>query len=95
VPYDFVALPKAEVHVHLEGSFEIDDIVRLAKANGVPLPRPKVQLFQFSDGLSEFLAFLDWICGLVQNADQMPISASRENKEQNDCPKSLRKSANQ
>jgi hypothetical protein len=32
----FVALPKAEVHVHLEGCFEIDDIVGLARENGVP-----------------------------------------------------------
>jgi len=34
----FVTLPKAEVHVHLEGCFEIDDIVRLARENGVRLP---------------------------------------------------------
>jgi adenosine deaminase len=71
VPVDFIALPKAEVHVHLEGSLENDDIMRLAEANKVPLPRPKEQLFQFSGGLSGFLAFLDWICGLVQDADQM------------------------
>ena len=31
----FVTLPKAEVHVHLEGCFEVDDIVRLARENGV------------------------------------------------------------
>ena len=26
----YITLPKAEVHVHLEGCFEIDDIVGLA-----------------------------------------------------------------
>jgi adenosine deaminase len=71
VPTDFIALPKAEVHVHLEGCLGIDEIVRLAETNEVPLPRPKELLFQFSGGLSGFLAFLDWICGLVRDADQM------------------------
>jgi len=36
---NFVTLPKAEVHIHLEGCFEIDDIVRLAEENEEKLPR--------------------------------------------------------
>ena len=48
----FVTLPKAEVHVHLEGCFEVDDIVRLARENGVQLPRPREQLLEFG-GLAE------------------------------------------
>ena len=43
----FVTLPKAEVHVHLEGCFEVDDIVRLARENGVQLPRPRDRLLEF------------------------------------------------
>ena len=66
----FVALPKAEVHVHLEGCFEVADIVRLAKQNGEDLPRPEADLLSFA-GLADFLAFLDWVCGLVRSRDQL------------------------
>ena len=34
------ALPKAEVHVHLEGGFELVDLIDMAKVAGVPLPGP-------------------------------------------------------
>jgi adenosine deaminase len=67
----FLSLPKAEVHVHLEGCFEVDDIVRLANENGVKLPRPREQLLRFDGGLGEFLRFLDWICGLVGTREQV------------------------
>ncbi len=72
----FVSLPKAEVHVHLEGCFEVEDIVRLAHENGAQLPRPREQLFQFG-GLAEFLQFLDWICGLVRAREQLATLARR------------------
>ena len=72
-----LALPKAEVHVHLEGCFEIDDIVRLAQENDVQLPRPRRQLLQFGKGLAEFLEFLDWICGLVRTREQLAELARR------------------
>lgn len=39
------SLPKAEVHVHLEGSFELADLLELAKAGNVPLPGPAATLF--------------------------------------------------
>jgi adenosine deaminase len=73
----FVALPKAEVHVHLEGCFEIDDIVGLARENGVPLPRPRQRLLDFGAGLAAFLEFLDFICGLVRTPEQLAASARR------------------
>jgi adenosine deaminase len=72
----FVTLPKAEVHVHVEGCFEVDDIVRLARENGVQLPRPREQLLEFG-GLAEFLEFLDWICGLVRTREQLATLARR------------------
>ena len=71
----YVALPKAEVHVHLEGCFETDHIVRLAEENGVPLLRPREQLLDFSSGLGSFLEFLDWICGLVRTPEQLAALA--------------------
>ncbi|MDQ1127892.1 adenosine deaminase [Microbacterium sp. SORGH_AS_0888] len=42
------ALPKAEVHVHLEGAFSLLDLLRLAKQNGVALPGPALTIFDVS-----------------------------------------------
>lgn len=93
------ALPKAEVHVHLEGGFELVDLLDLAKAAGVPLPGPARSLFDVSThydvevrddtsgggaasgigvaGLSGFLRFLDWECGLVTTPEQAARVAYR------------------
>ena len=57
-------LPKAEVHLHLEGCFEAATIAQWAKTEGVALPRPQEDLFKFS-GLADFLGFLDLACGLA------------------------------
>jgi len=73
----FFALPKAEVHVHLEGCFEVDDIVRLASEAHSPLLKPRDRLLRFDGGLGEFLQFLDWICGLVRTREQLADLARR------------------
>jgi adenosine deaminase len=70
-------LPKAEVHVHLEGTFELADLLELSKAAGVPLPGPARSLFAASGGLGDFLRFLDWECGLIQTAEQAARLAYR------------------
>ena len=62
-------MPKAELHVHLEGTLGRDRIVELAAAAGEPLPRPPDELFAFGD-LDGFLSFLDWTCRLVHDRDQ-------------------------
>ena len=64
------ALPKAEVHVHLEGCFEAPTLEKWAKEAAVPMPRPREQLFAFQ-GLADFLHFLDWACGLASTADRL------------------------
>lgn len=64
------SLPKAEVHLHLEGSFEAATIAQWAKAEGVALPRPQEELFKFS-GLADFLGFLDLACGLACTTERL------------------------
>ncbi len=64
------ALPKAEVHLHLEGCFEAAVIAQWAKAEGVALPRPQEDLFKFS-GLADFLGFLDLACGLASTQERL------------------------
>lgn len=64
------ALPKAEVHVHLEGCFEPAVLERWARDAGVAMPRPRESLLQF-EGLTDFLHFLDWACGLASTHERL------------------------
>src|SRR5215831_17161162 len=64
------ALPKAEVHVHLEGCCDAMVLEHWATQAGVPLPRPRERLLQF-EGLTDFLAFLDWACGLASTREHI------------------------
>jgi len=64
------ALPKAEVHAHLEGCFEPTVLAQWAAQAQVPLPRPVERLFEFS-GLADFLQFLDWACELAHTRDRL------------------------
>ena len=68
------ALPKVELHVHLEGTFEVQRITELVAEAGETLPRPADQLFEFTD-LDAFLEFLDWTCGLVRDETQAERAA--------------------
>ena len=70
------ALPKAEVHVHLEGCFAPADVARLASEAGAQPPRPIETLFDMSGlDLSAFLEILDWMCGLVRTPEQLARAA--------------------
>lgn len=63
-------LPKAEVHLHLEGCFEAATIAQWAKTERVALPRAQEELFKFS-GLADFLGFLDLACGLASTTERL------------------------
>ena len=65
------ALPKAEVHVHLEGCFEPQDVERLAREAG-EAPR---SLDLTGMDLAHFLELLDWTCALVRTSDQVARAA--------------------
>lgn len=64
------ALPKAEVHAPLEGCFEPGVLEQWATQARVPMPRPRQRLLQF-EGLSDFLQFLDWACGLASTGERL------------------------
>lgn len=64
------ALPKAEVHAHLEGCFEPAVLEQWATQARVPMPRPRERLFEFT-GLADFLHFLDWACGLASTRERL------------------------
>jgi len=78
------AIPKAEVHVHLEGAIELADLVAAARASRTPLPGPVATLFDVStheqtggSELSAFLRFLDWEGSLFRTAEQLAELARR------------------
>jgi len=64
------ALPKAEVHAHLEGCFEPGLLEQWATQAHVLMPRPRERLFEFK-GLADFLHFLDWACGLASTRERL------------------------
>jgi len=70
VEQDFLRrLPKVELHVHLEGSFDVDRIVLLADEAGEKLPVDYQSILR-PKSLGELLARLDWWCGLIRTPEQ-------------------------
>lgn len=60
------AVPKIELHIHLEGTFRPARVAELAAVAGEEPPRPVDRLFDV-DNLADFLDTLDWVCGLVRD----------------------------
>ena len=53
------AMPKAELHIHIEGSLEPELIFALARRNGVKLSHPSVQALRQAYAFSDLQSFLD------------------------------------
>jgi adenosine deaminase len=53
------AMPKAELHIHIEGSLEPELIFALAQRNGVSLAYPSVQALREAYAFSDLQSFLD------------------------------------
>jgi len=66
------SLPKAELHVHLEGSVDPATMLTLAERHGVEPPAPDVagieQWLRF-DGFPSFLERYFWVCGLLRTGE--------------------------
>lgn len=71
---DLASLPKAEVHVHLEGCQDAAHLAALAARHGEALPRPVDRLFDVGD-FDAFLDFLSWSCGLLRTVDDVAAAA--------------------
>jgi adenosine deaminase len=53
------AMPKAELHIHIEGSLEPELIFALAQRNGVALPYPSVEALRRAYAFTDLQSFLD------------------------------------
>ena len=53
------AMPKAELHIHIEGSLEPEMIFALAQRNGVSLPYADVQALRSAYAFTDLQSFLD------------------------------------
>jgi adenosine deaminase len=59
LPGLLAAMPKAELHIHIEGSLEPELIFGLAKRNGVTLPWPSVDALRAAYAFTDLQSFLD------------------------------------
>src|SRR5439155_10873885 len=69
-------LPKAEVHVHLEGCIEVADLVTFAREAGERPPIDPEHPLDVRD-LASLLSLLDVACGLVRTPRQLARAAYR------------------
>jgi adenine deaminase len=53
------AIPKAELHIHIEGSLEPELIFQLAQRNGVSLPYASVEALRAAYAFTDLQSFLD------------------------------------
>jgi adenosine deaminase len=53
------AMPKAELHIHIEGSLEPELIFALAERNGVSIPYPNVEALRKAYAFTDLQSFLD------------------------------------
>lgn len=62
------ALPKVELHLHLESCVEAAALAELAARLGAPLPCPAEDIYRF-DTLAELLVRCEWWCDLFRTAE--------------------------
>src|SRR6185312_12725861 len=58
-PATLLSLPKAELHLHIEGTLEPELILELAARNGITLPFPTLEALREQYEFSDLQSFLD------------------------------------
>jgi adenosine deaminase len=56
---DVTTLPKAELHLHIEGTFEPELIFEIGRRNGVPVPYASVEALRDAYNFSDLQSFLN------------------------------------
>ena len=85
---DYLAqMPKIELHVHLESTIDGEKLERYAEKQGKALPRHGIDIYNCStDDLSNFLAFLDFICsmtGSLEDLEEIAYDFSMRSRKEN------------
>jgi aminodeoxyfutalosine deaminase len=71
---DFLALPQAELHLHLEGSLQPETICALAAKYGVPAStQDVVQRYAYRDFL-EFIETFKWVSSLLRGPEDFALA---------------------
>src|SRR5690349_17028388 len=80
VPFEvFQALPKADLHVHLDGSLRLETILDLADKGGVSLPARDVESLRDVIGCGRhFGSLVDYLKGFAITLQVMQTEASLE-----------------
>lgn len=63
------AIPKAELHLHLEGSVRPETFADLARRHGITLPADDVTQLYAYDNLPDFLTIYDLVCRCMRTPD--------------------------
>ncbi|MDP4535432.1 adenosine deaminase family protein [Alkalimonas collagenimarina] len=79
---DFIrAMPKADLHLHLDGSLRLDSLLSMAKALKVALPADTVEGMQSEvfkpayQNLGEYLRGFQYTCAVLRDADHLQQAA--------------------
>ena len=68
-------LPKAELHIHFEGSVRPGTFFELAKKHGLALPSEDPATFYAYDTLVEFLKVYDIVCRSIRDQEDFALAA--------------------
>lgn len=75
--HPFTPLPKAELHVHLEGSIEPATVVELAARHGVPLTLDEAVARYAPGDFLQFIETFKWVTSLLRGPDDYALIARR------------------